>query len=362
LWIDFFYLSKRYRRSLELNATKANIKLAEAKIIPEIVYKLNQGVFFEIEENKTNKDITVDEMAKMSFEMHKHERRELTRKGIEGYYKNRIKKQFGGRKVTSIKASEIAIWQSRLLDTLATKTVKDIRTVFNTILEDAMRDEIIDRNPFRLVKSPILTDVREKNPFSVEEIFTILENVDEKMRAFFALGFFTGMRTGELIGLKWCDIDFKEATLRVERSRREGIESLPKTKNSIREIEILDALMPYLKHHRAISRDDQIYVFETYMSKPFNTVDKISVWYWRPLLEKLNIKYRNLYQMRHTFASMMIANGEDILWVSAMLGHKDSSMTLSKYARYIKVKNKKRGVFLVAELHKGGTLCGTVGL
>ncbi len=268
MWIDFFYQSKRYRRSLELEATKANTKLAQTKIIPEIVYKLNQGTFFELEKKKVNEDITVDEMAKMSFEMHKHERRELTRKGIEGYYKNRIKKQFGGRKVTSIKASELALWQSKLLDSLATKTVKDIRTVFNTILEDALRDEIITKNPFRLVKSPILTDVIEKNPFSVEEIFKILEHADEKMRAFFALGFFTGMRTGELIGLKWCDIDFNEATLRVERSRREGIESLPKTKNSIREIEILDALMPYLKHHRAISRDDQIYVFETYMGKP----------------------------------------------------------------------------------------------
>jgi integrase len=89
-------------------------------------------------------------------------------------------------------------------------------------------------------------------------------------------------------------------------------------------------------------------MFETYMGKPFNTADKISAWYWRPLLDKLTMKYRNLYQMRHTFASMMISNGEDILWVSKMLGHKDSSMTLQKYARYIKVKDKKRAGFLMA--------------
>ena len=52
MWIDFFYQSKRYRRSLELEATKANTKLAQTKIIPEIVYKLNQGTFFELEEKK----------------------------------------------------------------------------------------------------------------------------------------------------------------------------------------------------------------------------------------------------------------------------------------------------------------------
>lgn len=52
------------------------------------------------------------------------------------------------------------------------------------------------------------------------------------------------------------------------------------------------------------------------------------------------------YQMRHTFASMKISNGEDILWAASMLGHKDSSMTLEKYARYIPRKDKKRAVFL----------------
>ena len=93
--------------------------------------------------------------------------------------------------------------------------------------------------------------------------------------------------------------------------------------------------------------NNNIYVFETYQKKPFTTGDKISSHYWRPLLKKLNIEYRNLYQMRHTFASMMIGNGEDILWVSNMLGHKDSSMTLQKYARYIKHNKRERGMFLL---------------
>ena len=207
LWIDFFYQSKRYRRSLELEATKANTKLAQTKIIPEIVYKLNQGTFFELEEKKANEDITVDEMAKMSFEMHKHERREFTRLSIASNYERHIKKPFGKRTIKGIKPSELAIWQNKLCDKLAPKT---IRTIFNTILDDALRDDIVVKNPFTHIKSPVLVDVREKKPFSVEEIFKILEYADEKMRAFFALGFFTGMRTGELIGLKWEDVDFEE--------------------------------------------------------------------------------------------------------------------------------------------------------
>lgn len=53
--------------------------------------------------------------------------------------------------------------------------------------------------------------------------------------------------------------------------------------------------------------------------------------------------------MRHSFASMMISNGEDILWVSSMLGHKDSTTTLEKYARYIKQEKRSRGNFLLAQ-------------
>ncbi len=345
MWIDFFYQSKRYRRSLELEATKANTKLAQTKIIPEIVYKLNQGTFFELEEKKANEDITVDEMAKMSFEMHKHERREFTRLSIASNYERHIKKPFGKRTIKGIKPSELAIWQNKLCDKLAPKT---IRTIFNTILDDALRDDIVVKNPFTHIKSPVLVDVREKKPFSVEEIFKILEYADEKMRAFFALGFFTGMRTGELIGLKWEDVDFEENIIKVRRSRRQGVETLPKTVNSIRDVEIIDVLLAHIKTHRELCRAEQVYMFETYKGEPFNTTDKISVWYWKPLLESLGIPYRNLYQMRHTFASMMISNGEDILWVSNMLGHKDSSMTLEKYARYVKRNDKKRGLFLVA--------------
>jgi integrase len=93
-------------------------------------------------------------------------------------------------------------------------------------------------------------------------------------------------------------------------------------------------------------KDKSEYVFETYFGEPFNTCDKISSHYWRPTLKNLGITYRNLYQMRHTFASLMISNGEDILWVSNMLGHKHSSMTLDMYARYIRQKNRKRATFL----------------
>lgn len=62
--------------------------------------------------------------------------------------------------------------------------------------------------------------------------------------------------------------------------------------------------------------------------------------------KECGFKYRPIYHTRHTFATIMLENGEDILWISNMLGHTDSTMTLSRYAKYIKRDEKKRASFL----------------
>lgn len=346
LWITFYHQSSRYRRSLELDDTKKNRKLAEQQIIPEIVYKLNHGMFFKSESTKEEVP-TLNNFSKISFEIHKHERRALTQENYIRKYEQHIKPYFGSKRLDTIKPSHLAQWQNKLMETRSSKTIRNIRTVFQTILEDAMMDDIIKINPFARVKSPKNEEIRKKKPFTKEEIFNIISTVTESMQCFFAIGFFTGMRTGEIIGLKWKDIDWDERIIKVRRSRRQGTETKPKTKSSIRDVEIIDVLLPYLSRHREIAENSSVYIFETSRGNPFNTTEKISVWYWRTALEKLGIEYRNLYQMRHTFASMMISHGEDILWVSHMLGHKDSSMTLQVYARYIKRKDKKRGTFLL---------------
>lgn len=344
LWITFYHQSKRYRRSLSLDDTKKNRKLAEQQLIPEILYELNNGTFFK--KDATSEIPILDEFSNVSFDIHKHERRLLTQKDYRSKYQLHIQPTFGSKPLDKIKPSHLAKWQNQLLETHASKTVRSIRTVFQTILEDALMDDIISINPFKRVKTPKHEEFRKKIPFSKEEVFEVLNEMTDSIRGFFAVGFFTGMRTGELIGLKWEDVDWDDRIIKVRRSRRQGVDDKPKTRSSIRDVEIIDALWPYLLRHRELSSKKSIYIFETSRGEPFNTCAKISSWYWRPALKRLGLEYRNLYLMRHTFASLMISHGEDILWVSNMLGHKDSSTTLEKYARYIKRTDKARATFL----------------
>jgi integrase len=125
-----------------------------------------------------------------------------------------------------------------------------------------------------------------------------------------------------------------------------GVVSTPKTQSSIRTIDILDPLLPYLKAQYERTGRAGSFVFLNKNGDHYYDIKRIRDTRWKKLLEKLGIEYRTIYQMRHTFATVMIENGEDILWVSHMLGHTDTSMTLQMYAKYRKQKDKKRAVFL----------------
>jgi len=342
LWVRFSLNGEVIKKSLNIEDTKANRKLAKTQIIPQMILKVHSGEFFE------NKIVpTVKEMIDISLKMNKASRKENTHKAYRYNLNKYVIPKFGNRKIDSIKASELTLWQNDLLKTLSNKAVINIRIIFNGIFQDALRDEIIQKNPFLIIKAPKNIAKNENIPFSKDEIFKILDASPDKIKLFFAIGFFTGMRTGEITALKWENINLDNKTISVRATRNKGIETTPKTESSIRDVDILDVLIPYIENHLKYKIDNSEYLFNTRFNKPYHSAVKISTIYWEKVLKKLGIPYRNLYQMRHTFASMMIASGEDILWVSNMLGHKNSNITLSTYAKYIKNDKKRRGTFLL---------------
>jgi len=343
LWVRYSLDGQVIKQSLNIEDNKANRKFATTQLIPQMLLKVHSGEFFE------NTIVpTVKDMIEMSLKIHQGSRKYLTQKHYEAGYKNHIIPIFGNRKLNTIKASELAIWQNSLLQTHASKTVAVLRVIFYSMFDDALRDELINKNPFDIVKAPSVQSKKEVNPFSKDDIFRILDKIDISMRCYFAIGFFTGMRTGEITALRLTDIDLDNKIIKVTKTRNKAIESSPKTQSSNREVDILDALLPYLKEHLELFPNND-YMFKTRKNNPFNSSYQIARRvHWSELLDELGLEYRNMYQMRHTFASLMIASGEDILWVSSMLGHKNSSITLSVYAKYTKNTKKIRGTFLLA--------------
>ena len=339
LWVDFTHNSKRYRKSLKLEDTKANRRLASTQILPQIQLKVINGEFFK------NQVPTVAEFMPLSLNTHKARRQKSTQDDYKSIYLLHIIPYLGNMKLNDIKVSTLANWQNDILEKVSPARLATIRSLLYTMFQDALKDEEIEKNPLSLVDTVKLSEVKIK-PFSLDEVALILKNGEEQFKNFYALGFFSGMRSGEMIGLRWSDIDFSKNEITIQRNIRMGyLKDSPKNGES-RTIDIIDALLPYLKTQYRLTGEKNSYVFLNNKGQHYYDIKRIRDTHWKKTLKACELEYRPIYHMRHTFATTMLENNEDILWVSHMLGHKDTAMTLNKYAKYIKREGKKRAQFL----------------
>lgn len=259
-------------------------------------------------------------------------------------FKSFILPYFGSWEIDTIKTMHLKKWQSNLLDSKKATRFLAIRNIFNGILKEAFYDELIEKNPFERIKRP-RKEKPKIDPFSLKEVELLLKSSKGWFHNYLKISFFTGIRTGEMLALRWEDIDFDNDIINIRHSMRKGKLTHCKTDNSIRDLDMLPLVKNALLAQKELTGSKQN-VFVTQYGKPYMRADKISSSQWKPLLEECHLKHRILYKTRHTFASVMIQRGEEIAWVSKMMGHANIGITLEKYARYIPRKDVKRAVFL----------------
>ena len=169
----------------------------------------------------------------------------------------------------------------------------------------------------------------------------------------------TGMRPGEILALKWQDIDFERKLISVSKTRLRSpkkngtvIDGPVKTNAGRRQIDLFPSAENALNEQKKLT-GSYAYIFLNSSQRPFYNHDIIGV-NFKNILQRSGVKERVLYNLRHTFASQLISNGADIVYVSKMLGHKDVSITLKIYTKFIKegdavrlVKMQKIDKFMV---------------
>lgn len=245
---------------------------------------------------------------------------------------------FGNYEITKFNKKYIISWieQSNL-------TAKAIRTALiplrNTLI-DAMHSEIIDINPFEQIDMRRILSTKRKDtnyeilPFSEKEKGEILNTATGEFRNLIQFGFYSGMRTGEILALKWENVDLENKKIHVIHTMIEGSLQPAKTKQSNRIVYLLDKAFEALSDQKKYIQGDGFVFHNPNTGKYWPKTDSIRK-QWISLLKQTGIKYRNPYQTRHTFASMLITNNENIHKVSKYLGHKDTTMVTKIYGKYI---------------------------
>ena len=227
------------------------------------------------------------------------------------------------------------------------KTFKDSSTLntCNAILKFSFQYAIvkgyISISPMQVSKPKFISNYEIK-PFSYHEAKIIIDSSPALIKNLIATLFYTGARTGEILGLKWINVNFENYTIKIDNQFTGGFEQTPKTKSSNRIIDMLPICENYLKEQFKITGHFE-YCFLNQNNKPF-TSSVVFYIIWKNILNDLNLDYRSIYQTRHTFASNMLSNGENPLWVSQMLGHKSLDITLQKYSKYIRRNEQQRKI------------------
>ena len=345
-YLDFIYKDKRIKRSTGLTANSKNLEELKLNIIPELIKALTGNK--EIEYFK--KDVLFTEFSTKFFEVYKGTVREHVYKRNLLHYNNHIHSYFKNYLINDIKPLILEDWQNKLLLNYKASSVTKYRSILYSILEKAFINDVIKFNPMSKVKSPLtikskfkkLNDVEDEEiyPFNKDEIINILNSATGNLYYFIVIMLYTGMRPGEIISLTWNDIDFDKKRIAVDKTTVNGKVGNVKTQSSVRYVDIIPILEYELKNLYKDSPNNEYLLLSSH-NKPFYSHDIIAKRF-KELLLNISIKERKLYNLRHTFASTMITQGQNILWVSRMLGHKDVSITLKVYARFIKENDEER--------------------
>lgn len=314
---------KQIRKSTGLKNTKENMMKVHQEIMPLFLANID------------GPSVNV----KLRYYANKflEEKKYITKERTYYRYKNIIDKwilpRYGQLRVINIKSTLVKDFVNHQFELGKTaKSIEQYITVFSGILQEAVYDNIIVLNPFKHIKrrkkeKPIVT------PFSKEEVKLLLENTNGWFHNYIGIASHLGLRSGEMIGLKWCDVT--NTHIQIRRTRDNNVDTPPKTQSSMRDLPIFDSVRPFIELQRSITGDKE-YLFYSYRNLPYANTGALNQHHWYPLLDKLGLKRRRIYELRHTFATNMLNSGYfKVTEIAHLMGHTTTEYLFNVYSRYI---------------------------
>ena len=267
----------------------------------------------------------------------------------KGYIDNHIKPNIGNIPLEKLTTMDLQKFYRNLLTKgrverieskeqpkgLSAKTVRNINQVISSAMDLAVAQKIILVNPTNACELPKV-EHQEMQTIPAEQLQAFLDEARATgVYEMYYIELATGLRRGELLGLKWQDVDWKNGIIKVRRqvARIDGeiVEAPLKTKNSYRAVTISQQAIEVLKQQKAKTKElKDPYIFPSPNGGPISP-DSVNNMLKR-VLERAGIPKVRFHDLRHTFATIALQNGVDIKTVSGMLGHFSAGFTLDTYA------------------------------
>ena len=274
-----------------------------------------------------------------------------------GYIDNHIKPSIGSTPLSKLSSLDLQKFYKKLLSVgrverieskrqpkgLSAKTVRNINQVISSAMEFAKSQKLIAANPTDGCALPKL-EHREMKTLPAEQLASFLREAKESgVFELYYIELATGLRRGELLGLKWEDIDLEQGIIRiwrqVARINGEVVEAPLKTKNSYRGVSIGADAVEILREQKRKINGTSEYAFPSPNGGPISPDSVLHMLH--RVLKRAGLPKVRFHDLRHTFATLALQNGVDIKTVSGMLGHYSAGFTLDTYAHVTTAAQKK---------------------
>jgi len=237
------------------------------------------------------------------------------------------------------------------------KTIKHIRTVFGSILEAAVRDELLTSNPVRRTRLPRRGPEKETAPIATENVKALIEKLAEPSRSIAALLAMTGLRIVELLALRWQDVDLINGFLAVNQSVYEGHFDEPKSRRSKRRVPLGPNSVEILCSIPRKDANPSALIFAARNGSPLSRRNLLNR-QLRPACKALGLTGVNWHWLRHANATLLDSVGAPLGTVQALLGHSSSELTRDTYIESIPADARKAVEGVETLLGTRGSLIG----
>lgn len=268
----------------------------------------------------------------------------------DGYLRNWVLPRWRSYRLSEVKAVDVETWLKTLCFpktsiSLARGSKAKIRNIMSALYSHAIRWEWADRNPITSVRQ---SAKRQKAPeiLTPEEIVAILKELPEPLRTMIELDAFTGLRRGELIGLRWEDVDFEELVLHVRRSVVSMVQGAPKTEASKKDVpldaQLAESLFAWRRRCAYPMPSDWVFGSPHMNGKQPYWPTTQWRYYGKPALVRAKVTKNVTYHtFRHTFGTLLNANGENPKVVQELLRHASLKVTTDVYMQAVSAQKRE---------------------